>query len=96
MNYSQLAAGGFSIAQEPAASALPLTSTGNLLGKQIGRSLQAEDQPYEQSAMGQRPVAQLEFPRKLLLGLPWFHNVILIQKLKDLPTCLWYARQTLE
>ena len=27
--------------------------------------------------------------------LPWAHNVILIQKLKDLPTRLWYARQAI-
>ncbi|HYF34084.1 MAG TPA: PDDEXK nuclease domain-containing protein [Prosthecobacter sp.] len=31
-----------------------------------------------------------------LLTIPWFHNVILIEKVKDLPTRLWYARQTLE
>jgi len=60
------------------------------------RSLQAEDQSSKPSAIGQRTVAKLEFPEKLLLGLPWFHNVILIQKLNDLPTRLWYARQTLE
>jgi len=28
--------------------------------------------------------------------LSWAHNVILIQKLKNLPTRLWYARQALE
>jgi len=27
--------------------------------------------------------------------LPWAHNVLLIQKIKDLPTRLWYMRQTL-
>ena len=34
----------------------------------------------------QRAVAQLS----------WAHNIILMQKVKDLPTRLWYARQTLE
>ncbi len=34
----------------------------------------------------QRAVAQLS----------WAHNVVLIQKVKDLPTRLWYARETLE
>jgi predicted nuclease of restriction endonuclease-like (RecB) superfamily len=33
---------------------------------------------------------------QLLTTVPWVHNVILIQKLKDLPTCYWYARQVLE
>ena len=28
--------------------------------------------------------------------LSWGHNIILIQKIKDLPTRSWYARQTLE
>ena len=28
--------------------------------------------------------------------LSWAHNVVLIQKIKDLPTRLWYAPQTLE
>lgn len=43
-----------------------------------------------------QPVAQLVLPHKILFGLPWFHHVILIEKLKDLPTRYWYARQALE
>jgi predicted nuclease of restriction endonuclease-like (RecB) superfamily len=38
------------------------------------------------SAIGQPPAAQLT----------WAHNIILIQKVKDLPTRLWYARQAFE
>ncbi len=30
------------------------------------------------------------------LGIPWFHHVILIEKVKDLAARLWYARQALE
>ncbi len=37
-------------------------------------------------AIGQRPVAQLT----------WAHNVILIQKVKHLPTRLWYAQKAFE
>jgi DUF1016 N-terminal domain len=40
--------------------------------------------------------AQLPIPPNIIFGIPWFHHVILIQKLKDLPTRFWYARQTLE
>jgi len=29
-------------------------------------------------------------------GIPWFHHVILIEKLKDLPTRFWYIEQTIE
>lgn len=35
---------------------------------------------------GQPPVAQL----------PWAHNIVLMQKIKDMPTRLWYAKQILE
>jgi predicted nuclease of restriction endonuclease-like (RecB) superfamily len=34
--------------------------------------------------------------QRAVVQLSWAHNVILIQKLKHLPTRLWYARQTLE
>jgi len=43
----------------------------------------------------QQPAAQLPFPPDLLLGLPWFHHVVLFEKIKDLPTRLWYAEQSL-
>jgi predicted nuclease of restriction endonuclease-like (RecB) superfamily len=33
---------------------------------------------------------------KVLTAVSWAHNVLLIQKIKDLPTRLWYARQALE
>ena len=42
-------------------------------------------QGSEETQIVQRVVAQL----------PWAHNVILIQKLKDLPTRFWYARQAI-
>ncbi len=32
----------------------------------------------------------------LILGLSWSHNIVLMQKLTDMPTRLWYARQTAE
>ena len=61
-------------------------------------------------SIGQRAVAQLPAPtpmapqaaaqlhtiQQAVLAMSWAHNVILIQKLKDLPTRLWYACQTLE
>ena len=54
-------------------------------------------------AIGAPPVPQFDtgimHPDQLLQAysqLSWAHNVILIQKIKPLPTRLWYARQTLE
>jgi predicted nuclease of restriction endonuclease-like (RecB) superfamily len=48
------------------------------------------------STILQHPAAKLPLPPHILFGLPWFHHVILIQKLKDLPTRYWYAKQALE
>ena len=31
-----------------------------------------------------------------LLAVPWSHHIVLIEKVKDLPTRLWYARQVVE
>jgi predicted nuclease of restriction endonuclease-like (RecB) superfamily len=35
-------------------------------------------------------------PTDCLLAVPWYHHVVLIEKVKDLPTRLWYARQVVE
>lgn len=43
-----------------------------------------------------QPATQSVLPPEILFGLPWFHHVILIEKLKDLPIRYWYARQALE
>jgi len=50
-------------------------------------------QPTDQSTdiIGAQAAPQLLLPPQILFGLPWFHHVILIQKLKDLPTRFWYA-----
>lgn len=40
--------------------------------------------------------APLPMPPNIIFGIPWFHHVILIQKIKELSTRLWYARQILE
>jgi predicted nuclease of restriction endonuclease-like (RecB) superfamily len=50
----------------------------------------------EVSAIVPQPAAQLAMPAPVIFGIPWFHHVILIEKIKDLPTRFWYARQTLE
>ena len=42
-----------------------------------------------------QPMAPAQ-PSDCLLAVPWFHHVVLIEKVKDLPTRLWYARQVVE
>ncbi|MEO6785702.1 MAG: DUF1016 N-terminal domain-containing protein, partial [Chthoniobacteraceae bacterium] len=37
--------------------------------------------------------AATDLPPPEALAIPWFHNVILIHKIKDRPARLWYARQ---
>lgn len=44
----------------------------------------------------QQAAAQLPMPLQVIFGLPWFHHIVLIEKLKDLPIRYWYARQALE
>jgi hypothetical protein len=41
----------------------------------------------------QQVAAQL--PDSILWSIPWFHHVVLMTKVKDLPTRLWYMQQTL-
>ena len=49
-----------------------------------------------------QPVAQLTVSKELHLvqqlvpQLPWGHNIMLWEQVKDLPTRLWYMRQTME
>lgn len=49
-----------------------------------------------ESAILPQPAANLQIPAPVIFGIPWFHHVILIQKIKDLPTRFWYASQTME
>ena len=40
--------------------------------------------------------SDVERPPEPMASLPWFHNVLLIEKLKDPGERLWYAHKTLE
>lgn len=37
----------------------------------------------------------LRIVQDLLVQIPWGHNILLMEKFKDLPTRLWYAQQTI-
>lgn len=56
----------------------------------------------ESSAILPQPVAKLGTPALLptllrpVTQTPWGHNIVLIEKVKDLTTRLWYARQSIE
>ncbi len=50
-------------------------------------------QTYEKVAQAAR---QLDLPPDYCLNIPWWHNVILIEKVKNLTEREWYARKTIE
>ena len=43
----------------------------------------------------QQPVANLE-NSQLFLSIPWGHNILLIEKIKNIETRFWYMEQTIE
>ena len=49
----------------------------------------------QKNTIVQQPVAQLE-NNQLLLSIPWGHNIILIEKIKNIETRFWYIQQTIE
>jgi len=42
---------------------------------------------------GRDPLSNLQ---RLVANLPWGHNILLMEKVKDLPTRLWYVQKTIE
>ena len=65
----------------------------------------ASDDSNKPSRSANRPLPVAQLPaegtdaaiwQRAVAQLPWAHNIILIQKVKDLPTRLWYARAAFE
>lgn len=51
---------------------------------------------YKSYAIVQQAAGQLESPPNFCLNIPWWHNVILLDKLKTLQEREWYARAAVE
>lgn len=64
--------------------------------KLLPQSVVPLDAPLLSASTLPQAAAESPLPPTILLGLPWFHHIILIEKLKDLPTRYWYARQAME
>jgi predicted nuclease of restriction endonuclease-like (RecB) superfamily len=61
------------------------------------RQLPVAQLENDTNAIGKLPVAQLENADfQLIAKVSWSHHIILIQKIKDLPTRFWYMQQILE
>jgi predicted nuclease of restriction endonuclease-like (RecB) superfamily len=75
----------------PLVAKLPSTSVARQ--SDIGNDKQAID-PFSPLAVAKSDQIAAIVPR-LVAQLPWAHNVLLIQEIKDPSTRLWYMRQTL-
>ena len=63
-------------------------------------------QPVAKISSEVRPESQMVAPlhgkdimenlQRFVANIPWGHNILLMQKIKDLPTRLWYIRQAIE
>ncbi|MBU0909364.1 MAG: DUF1016 family protein [Proteobacteria bacterium] len=66
---------------------------------QVAALLQTSDDqpnPIVPQSAAQLPLPHATISPQLAFGIPWFHHVILIEKVKDLPARLWYMQQTIE
>lgn len=79
----------FAIPQRPVAE-LPHTPVPDEMQSQPASKIVPNDASQLAQSVGKAQVVQ-----RIVAQLPWAHNVILIQKLKDLPTRFWYARQAI-
>ena len=81
--------GLFAIPQRPVAE-LPETALPDKIRQQPVAKIDPTNSIQSVQVSGETQIVQ-----RVVAQLPWAHNVILIQKLKDLPTRLWYARQAI-
>ncbi len=52
--------------------------------------------PQPAAKLAAPATAEAAQPTDCLLAVPWYHHIVLIEKVKDLPTRLWYARRVVE
>ena len=48
------------------------------------------------AAIGKQPVSQLEDMKRLVSKIPWGHNILLMQKIKDISLRFWYMAQIIQ
>jgi len=74
--------------------------------RNIGRMIAFYREYPDPSAFLPQPAAKISSPVKmpqpaaklgtaLLWAIPWFHHIVLMEKVKDIPTRYWYMEQTL-
>jgi predicted nuclease of restriction endonuclease-like (RecB) superfamily len=82
---------------QPSVARIPETRNAPRPGPELPTATKVP-QPAAQSALPAKvPQAAAQVPDdSLLWSIPWFHHVILLEKVKDLEHRLWYMRQTLQ
>lgn len=48
---------------------------------------------YNETEIGKQSVSQLENIHNLIVQIPWGHNILLMQKIKDISIRCWYIEQ---
>jgi predicted nuclease of restriction endonuclease-like (RecB) superfamily len=48
------------------------------------------------AAIGKQPVSQLEDMKRFVSQIPWGHNILLMQKIKDISVRFWYMAQIIQ
>ena len=93
--------------QQPAAksadvlpeNAQPPDSDAFVISPQVAANLEGKrflQQPVAKMAIPAKvPQAAAQFDNSLLWAIPWFHHVVLMEKVKDLAARRWYMEQTL-
>lgn len=66
------------------------------IGQQAVAQLEPELTESDKGLPAASPISSWESVQRLVAQLSWAHNILLIQQVKDLPTRLWYMRQTIE
>ena len=88
-----------SIAQPPVAQlSLPESVVQAVAELSSGSIAQQSASQFTNKAIGQPAVAQLPSTQNdgaTAASIPWAHNILLMQRVKDRPARLWYIRQTL-
>jgi len=62
-------------------------------GKKVAQAVRPL--PHEEVAQPVRQLIGIALP-EVLAGVPWGHNIVLLQKLNDITQRLWYAAKTIE
>ena len=90
LKYMQFFANEYSIGQQPVAQIQEINNQDIISEQQLITKFENHALPIVQ-----QPVAQFS-DLKLLGSIPWGHNILLMQKIKNIETRFWYINQTIE